>query len=283
METVKIVFVILHYNVVEETEKCIASIEKNVDSKYKIIVIDNASPNQTGKILEEKYAEHRNIHIIINEKNEGFSKGNNIGCRYAIENFSPDYLCVMNNDTELMSNNIAKIIDEEYEKEKFDILGPKIWNTVFGYNQNPCYKVANLQQAKQRYRETLLTHISIKCNLNLVLRVIFKINSIAFPQKNEGNNKAVHGSVIIFSKDYYNKYHEIFMEKTFMYGEEAMINYRRIKDKLKIVFNFEIEFLHNHGVSTSNANINNRKKMLFQAENMHKASKVILELYEKES
>ncbi len=52
-----ICFVILHYMVLEETVKCIESIEaQGVDSfSVKIIVVDNASPNGTGKMLQEKY------------------------------------------------------------------------------------------------------------------------------------------------------------------------------------------------------------------------------------
>lgn len=49
-----IVFVVLNYNVVDITINCIKSIEKNIDtSNYRIILVDNASSNQSGEKLQQ--------------------------------------------------------------------------------------------------------------------------------------------------------------------------------------------------------------------------------------
>ena len=53
----KTAFVILHYNAIKETHKCIQYIKENIDTQdYKILVMDNASPNHSGEILQEQYA-----------------------------------------------------------------------------------------------------------------------------------------------------------------------------------------------------------------------------------
>ena len=48
-----ICYVILHYQAIEETKKCIKAIEKNTTSDYKVIIVDNASPNKSGMILKK--------------------------------------------------------------------------------------------------------------------------------------------------------------------------------------------------------------------------------------
>ena len=69
-----IAFVILHYMAVNDTIECIKSIEDNIDTKsYRIIVVDNASPNGSGLVLFEKYKDYSCVKVILNEKNLGFA------------------------------------------------------------------------------------------------------------------------------------------------------------------------------------------------------------------
>ena len=59
----KYVFLILHYQSLDLTNKCIESItEKCADYDYHIVVVDNASPNNSGKALEEKYKNQQREH-----------------------------------------------------------------------------------------------------------------------------------------------------------------------------------------------------------------------------
>ena len=49
----KIVFVILHYLAIDETYKSVDSIEKKIDTDmYKIVIVDNASPDKSGALLK---------------------------------------------------------------------------------------------------------------------------------------------------------------------------------------------------------------------------------------
>lgn len=54
--------------------------------------------------------------LIRNERNSGFSGGNNIGIRYALENLNPDYYLLLNNDTvvhpEILSELVKGMCDE---------------------------------------------------------------------------------------------------------------------------------------------------------------------------
>ena len=69
-----IIFVILHYQNIDDTINCIDSIKKlqELNNNYKILLVDNKSPNNTGKELEKRYINDSNIEIILLEKNYVF-------------------------------------------------------------------------------------------------------------------------------------------------------------------------------------------------------------------
>ena len=53
MKKIKVAFVILHYQAIEMTIKCINSLYKTFDiSENFIVVVDNASPNKSGNELK---------------------------------------------------------------------------------------------------------------------------------------------------------------------------------------------------------------------------------------
>ena len=144
------VFVILHYNSFEDTVACIDSILNNqFQDKFSIVVVDNNSQNMSGKDLIIRYEKNQEVKIILNESNFGFSKGNNIGCAYAIETFHPDFLCVLNNDTFINDPDFISKIRETYNREKFDALGPKVWNTRRQFNHNPFNVISSLEEVKR--------------------------------------------------------------------------------------------------------------------------------------
>ena len=63
---------------------------------YKILVVDNGSNDGSVGYLKKLFK--GKIDLIINSNNYGFSKGNNIGIKYALEHGS-EYLFLINNDT----------------------------------------------------------------------------------------------------------------------------------------------------------------------------------------
>lgn len=277
---IKVAYVILHFNVIEETLKCVESIEETNYQNYHIVVVDNGSKNGTGEKLKEIYGSKQNITIIINEKNLGFSAGNNVGCDFAITKYNPEYLIVLNNDTAVKTSDIVQKIDKEYENDNFDILAPKIWNTKLKLNQNPHYTVSNLEQAKKRYEDTRKSEYLI--NKSIFLFVLYKFIIKKMKKKTIDKNpstKICHGSCIIFSKKYYAKYKKVFDEKTFLYGEEAFLNFRKNKDLLNVVYTEKIEIFHNESVSTKKIMSTWKQKRKFIAHHRHLASKEILTLY----
>jgi GT2 family glycosyltransferase len=100
-------------------------IKKNIDSLLKsnypidIIVVDNASTDQSNAILKE----YKNIQLIQNKNNLGFGKANNIGIDSAIKN-GAEAIFLLNQDTWIFENTITNLAEKLFENPDFGIVSP---------------------------------------------------------------------------------------------------------------------------------------------------------------
>ena len=94
MEDINFTFVILHYYTIEDTVNCVQSIKEieTYGNNVKIVIVDNASPNRTGKLIQEKYIDDPQIHVILSSENLGFANGNNLGFEYAKKQLKSDFI-----------------------------------------------------------------------------------------------------------------------------------------------------------------------------------------------
>lgn len=115
--------IILNYNGIKDTLELLDNIVKLDYSNYKIIVIDNASSD--GSNLELKKI--TNIDLIENNKNLGFVGGNNIGIKFALKQ-KADYILLLNNDTIVESDFLAKLVNAMESDSGIGLTGGKIMN-----------------------------------------------------------------------------------------------------------------------------------------------------------
>ena len=269
-------FVILNYKSTKDTIECIESIKK-LDGEYSIVVVDNNTLEKDEIKLIKKYTKD----LILLDENLGFAKGNNIGCKYAIEKYKPDYLCVINSDIVINQKEFIKNIDSLYKKYKFDILGPKILPIeTESCNPFPVYKTLQEVEAKIKYHNKL-----IKIYGNKLLRFLLKIYTMR-PKKNKmplnGTEDmlgvGLHGCALIFSKKYYKKYNDIFYPNTFLFHEEEFLYLRSVKDNLITLYSPSIELIHKEGQSLNKEFKDDYKKLIFRNKEIVKS----LELLKKE-
>lgn len=117
---VKIAIILINYKQPQLTLECIKSIKQTEDyNDYKIIVVDNNSNDNSIKLLSQE----KDIILIKSDENKGFSAGNNIGIRYAIEN-NFDAVMLLNNDT-IIDKSLLRILLNSYSEEK--VLLPKMY------------------------------------------------------------------------------------------------------------------------------------------------------------
>ena len=278
-------FVILHYNTMRETADCAESIKKKIDTpNYHIVIVDNASPNGTGRELQDKYESDDRVTVLLTEENLGFAKGNNIGYRYAAEELKSDFICVLNNDTLLVQDNFFEVIKEEYHRSHYGMMGPKI--LLNGGKVNPVYYhfpglhffEEELLIHKKEYwlMKWRLNYIVVPCKLlkNQIYKLLGKkkksrvegIQSLSYVDQRK-EDVVLHGCCVVFSPSYMEQYEEAFDPRTFLYKEEELVYLRCRKNGLKTVYNPELQIRHLEDVSTNSVSSSRRKKIMFWLKN----------------
>jgi len=125
----KVSIIILNWNGLKDTIKCLESLKKITYPNYEVIVVDNGSEGNDADILEEQYKDY--IRVIRNKENLGFAGGNNVGIRKVLEEGKSEYILLLNNDTIVKENFLDELI--KYYDYKTGICAPLILNF---YNQN---------------------------------------------------------------------------------------------------------------------------------------------------
>jgi GT2 family glycosyltransferase len=106
MEQHKVYIIILNWNGIKDSIECLESVFKLNYSYFNVILVDNASEDNSIDIISTKYPQ---VHIIENKKNLGFAGGNNIAIRYAMEH-SAEYVWLLNNDTVVEPDSLLNIV-----------------------------------------------------------------------------------------------------------------------------------------------------------------------------
>lgn len=102
-----------------------------------IIIVDNASMDNTTNIVKEYSNKFTNIKYIKNDKNDFPAKGRNLGARYA----KGRYLFFIDDDGVATNNSIRELVEVLENDEKVGLVAPIIlyWNSYViwcagGYN-----------------------------------------------------------------------------------------------------------------------------------------------------
>ena len=120
--------ILVSFNVPEVTIACIESIKSNVGCPVEIIVVDNASSQQTIDALEAMDG----ISLIKNSKNLGFPAACNEGLAAA----KGDYVWFLNNDTIIPHGSLELMLSVLDSDEKIGMVGP-VTNRISGIQQIP--------------------------------------------------------------------------------------------------------------------------------------------------
>ena len=238
-------FVILNYNSRPDTEDCVRSVKTRAPGS-RIIIVDNASPDGSGKMLRDLYHGDPEVTVLLLLKNLGFSRGNNYGIRYARRMFQSRFLVILNPDTELLQEDFRDRILEDYRKTSFAVLGPMILDPSGGNDSNPlrdgedCAPEARrriMRSWRRKYLRTLA---------GLDRRYPEKLPEPAIPRilpKEAASGVQLHGCCLIFSPRYFLHYSG-FEELTFLYGEESILKMNCDRAGLTMLYDPELRILH---------------------------------------
>lgn len=286
-----IAFVILHYIVAEETCDCVRSIiEKSGTQDYGIVIVDNASPNNSYQLLHEEYKGNDRIHLIKNEENLGFARGCNVGYQYAKNQLSAEFIVLLNNDTELVQRGFYEQINRLYKEEGYAVLGPLILNKDGKCTSSPASlslrtddELARLERAYRRELKFIKFGLSQKNyrrfyrfvgyikNPAKILRKTIPITKDYFREQHK--NVRINGSCLVFSQEYIQKFDGL-DNRTFMYFEEDILLLHIINNGLTLLYSPEVVIFHKEDSATDVVYSTSNKKRRFILENQLKSFEV---------
>ncbi len=113
--------VVLTYNNWAFTKACLFSVRNWSDyPNLEIIVVDNASTDETPERLRELEPEDERVQIILNDTNLGVAGGYNVGLRAA----RGDYVILLNNDTYVTRGWVRDLIRPMQLDRQIGLTGP---------------------------------------------------------------------------------------------------------------------------------------------------------------
>ena len=118
-DKIKVYAIIVTYNGMFWYDRCFGSLRQS-EIPVQIIVVDNASTDETVIFIKDKYPE---IILFESDKNLGFGKANNIGIKYAIDH-NADFVFLLNQDAWIEPNTFKELIEIHKKNPEYGILSP---------------------------------------------------------------------------------------------------------------------------------------------------------------
>ena len=114
---------IVNWNTRDLLRECLMSLRTEAQTlALEVIVVDNASTDQSVEILEPEFPE---VRWVRNAANAGFAAATNQGLRLA----RGAYWCLLNSDTEVLPGALARLRQELERGQDLLVVGPQLLNT----------------------------------------------------------------------------------------------------------------------------------------------------------
>lgn len=119
---ISVAIILVNWNGFTFTKACLESLKAIDFPNHKVIVVDNDSQKPEGRWLIKEFPE---IILIENSQNLGFTGGNNVGIKKALEmGFS--HILLLNNDTEVEPDFLSKMVSTFQQQPKAGVIQPVI-------------------------------------------------------------------------------------------------------------------------------------------------------------
>jgi GT2 family glycosyltransferase len=218
--------IIVTYNTKNLTLSCINSIFKYPpDFSFEIIVVDNASKDQTSDAINKK--NFKNTTLLLQKTNLGFAKANNIGIKKA----KGEHILLLNSDTQVTKNALTNLVSFAQKTSNAGIVVPKLLNSDKS-PQPSCFLLPTLIRTLQQYwlgRKNLTQKYTPKSTSPTSIEAAVAAAMLITPQaiKKIG----------------------LLDERYFMYFEDLDYCRKTKKTGLKIYYLPQSQIIHHHGSS----------------------------------
>jgi len=154
LATPKVIVLLLNWRNSKDTVDCLESIVKSRDSEIAgVVLCDNGSRDGSIELFEKWFKEKKlgythlifnaksnfesiesnsleknglPFYLIDNQQNLGFAAGNNTGIEFIRTNLDFDYIYLLNNDTEIVTNTVSAMVQKFKETPDVGLCGSKI-------------------------------------------------------------------------------------------------------------------------------------------------------------
>jgi GT2 family glycosyltransferase len=163
--------IIVNYNGKALLDDCILSIRKTEASESEIIIVDNASTDDSCNYIRNKYPF---VKLIELNKNYGFAKANNVGALYA----SGEFLIFLNSDTVVTKGWLYSLLEVMLSDPSIGAVGSKLMlynlpgtinsagaNIIFNGNG---YDIGFMDRDKKKYN--VRSHKGSVCAASMMVR-----------------------------------------------------------------------------------------------------------------
>lgn len=239
-DKIEVSVIIVNWNSGNYLKKAVDSLYKNTKNlNFELIVIDNNSNicDESYNYIIKELSQYNNANIILNEKNLGFAKGNNIG----IEIAKGKNILLLNPDTELKANTLKILFDYIEKNPNVGIVGPKVLNSD-GNFQNSCLRGKPFP-------------LDVFWDLSGVSKIFDKNEFLNKFSLHHLNKNEIHkisglsGCCLMISRQLLNSIGKL-DERFFLYFEETDFCWRAVLHGWDVVYNPNAVIVHQKGVTT---------------------------------
>jgi GT2 family glycosyltransferase len=140
-DTPVVAVIVINWNGWRDTAVCIRSLSMLGRTNTLIVVVDNASSDDS---LEQLKSLKYDFKLIESPANLGFAGGCNLGARVA-QDLGADYLFFLNNDAFVEATSLSRLLETSYQLRDDAVLGPLVRHSpskaiqFLGSRQSPIY------------------------------------------------------------------------------------------------------------------------------------------------
>ncbi|OUW63519.1 MAG: hypothetical protein CBD58_00125 [bacterium TMED198] len=238
-DLMKLSIIIVNYNVAHYLSQCLSSILNGSmnQNSFEILVVDNDSyDNSRSKIIKQ----FPMVKWIQLDSNYGFSKAVN----KAIKKSSGKYICLVNPDTIISNNALAKMRGYLERNSDTGILGAKVFNPD-----------GSFQLSSRRRFPSFFISLSKVLGLNKIFsktKFFSKYNYKDIDVNAISEVDSVSGSCMMISRKVIESV-GLFDENFFLYFEDTDYCLRALKQGFKVKYYPKAHIIHYKGESSSSA------------------------------
>lgn len=236
--------IILNYNSYKDTCICVDQLI-SFGAQLHIIIVDNLSSDGSYDKLKRRY-QNINIDVILSNKNGGYSAGNNIGMKFAIEKYKSEFIGILNPDVLIPDISvIKKIMDALISNKKYVVAGGMIIDKEGSILPNK--SAWNIPSKKNIVlNHFILSKRNKKSPYNMVSNNIAEVDCVA-------------GCFFLAKSDFMKKI-GFLDEGVFLYNEENLLGIKVKREGFCEIVVTDQYYYHNHH-KINNTNMNFKKKV----------------------